>query len=57
MLLLVVGLIGAILGGVIASKKNRSVPAWVLLGGLLPISIVLMFILKPLDAKPAPHAE
>ena len=44
--------IGASLGGIIAAQKNRSVFGWVLLGGLLPASVIALRSLPPLQSDP-----
>lgn len=55
MMYLIVGLVGAILAGVFASKKNRSVPGWAVLGGLLPLAFLVLLVLKPLGTPPEPE--
>jgi uncharacterized membrane protein YfcA len=55
--LFVISIFGAVLGGVLASRKNRSVVGWVLLGLVIPVSALFLFALKPLPDADTPAAD
>ena len=48
---------GASLGGIIAAQKNRSVFGWILLGGLLPASVIALRSLPSLQPNQDAEVE
>lgn len=52
--LVAIMLIGAILNGLLASSRGRSVPGWALFGAFFPlISLLILVLLKDLKAEAA----
>ncbi|MFG1319860.1 zinc ribbon domain-containing protein [Xanthobacter autotrophicus] len=51
-------LIGAILNGLLASSRGRSVPGWAVFGALFPlISLLILVLLRDLKAEEASNAR
>lgn len=48
MIFFLIMIVGAILGGILASNKNRNVPGWALLCFFLPICVLFILALKQL---------
>ena len=51
MLIITIMAAAAILGGILADRKHRSVAGWVILCFLLPICVLFILALKPLPAE------
>ena len=48
MIIFAVIVVAMICAGILASKKRRNVPGWVILCGLMPIAILPLLCLDPL---------
>lgn len=56
---LLIPIVAAIIGGILASNKNRSVVGWTILCLLFPICILILLVLRPagIQAPPAPPRD
>ena len=50
----VLPIVAAVVGGIVAGNKNRSVFGWLILCLFFPIAVVIILVLKPLPEKNGP---